>query len=367
MSKKKGFLRVLVGIVLWWALYGLMLASQVVGMVSAEGATLTWPKALIYAYGGTWTWVPMSCIAYYLAKHFTIGKHHLWRNIAIHVATVTAFILFKGLYMYFTNPIFGWYGTLPPLQEVIDTSARLNLMLGFMVVGMAHGVAYFERTEDRERAMAELERSLALTKLEALRSQLNPHFLFNALNSVAELMQTDVDKADRMLVAICDMLRESLRTDNTNERPLREELRHVSNYLTIEGIRLGDRMTSLVNVDNACLDIPVPALSLQPVVENAIIHSIARTRSPGWVEISAWVDDQDLNITVINSAINVPEKKTGNGVGLKSVSDRLTLLYGARGKIHQSDSDKDTYKVHIVVPLKNNGLPGDKIRAEARA
>ena len=352
MTDRRRFSRLLIAIVAWWALYGLMMASQIVNLISPVGVRLTWSGALEYAYASMWLWIPMTSIAYLLARRYPLGRKNLWRNLLIHAAVVAFFILCKGIYAYHTSEIFGWYKVLPPLHEVLDTSVRHNLTLGWMVVGLAHGLVYYEHTEDRERKMAELERSLVSTRLDALRAQLNPHFLFNALNSVAELMQIDVDQADRMLVAICEMLRDGLRTHDLPERPLKEELRQLKNYLTIEGIRLGERMSSSIEADEACMEVPVPVLSLQPVVENAIIHSIARTRAPGWVRVSCWVDELDLHVMVANSASAVVEsRKDGTGVGLRSVSDRLSLLYGSRGQIHRIESDKDVYRVHIVVPM----------------
>lgn len=343
--------RLLGAVVVWWALYGLMLASQLVNMGSFGGGDATWERSLVYAYGSIWAWAPMTCIAYLVARRFPIGKPRFWRSLLIHATVVAGFIVFKAVYAHLTNPFFAWYPTLPPFIEILDASVRNNLTLGWTVVGLAHGIVYYESTQDRERKLAQLERSLATAKLEALRARLNPHFLFNALNSVAELMQDDVEQADRMLVAISEMLRDGLRSHDAQERPLREELRHVGNYLTIEGIRLGTRMTSSLEVEEACMDIPVPVLSLQPLVENAIVHSIARSRAPGWVKVSCWIDESDLNLTVQNSTSTVGARKEGNGVGLRTVADRLSLLYGSRGRIQRIETGHDVYCVHLVVPL----------------
>lgn len=334
-----------------WMLYALLLASQMVNMVSAHGVVYTWPSALTHAYGSTWAWAPMTMVAYLLVSRFPLGRARFWRHAAINLALIAGFIAFKAGYAVVTNPIFDWYPALPSLAEILITSARNNLILGVMVVAMVHGIVYFERMEEREHRLATLESSLALARLEAVKAQLNPHFLFNALNSVAELMQVDIEQADRMLIAICDMLRDGLRADQLQERPLRDELKHVKNYLMIEKIRLGPRMTSCIHVDDSCMDIPMPSLSLQPLVENAIVHAIARSRTPGWVNIAGWTDGQDLHLAIENSRAAEGGRADGNHMGQRAVEERLRLLYGDRGRLHKIESEPDVYQVRLQVPV----------------
>ena len=350
----------------WWTLYGLMLARQLVDMRSADGEVYGWTGALTYAVGSTWAWVPMTVVAYLVVSRFPLGGRHLGRNVAINAGLVAGFIVAKAVYAWLSNPVFDWYPTLPPLLDLLGTSVSNNLILGIMVVAMVHGIVYFEHTEDREHRVTALEKSLALARLEAVRAQLNPHFLFNALNSVAELMQTDVEQADRMLVAICDMLRDGLRADAVQERPLRDELKHVGNYLMIEEIRLGQRVNASVRVDDACLDIPVPTLSLQPLVENAIVHAIARSRAPGWVTVAAWQAGQTLHLSVENSRAVEGARKDGNGLGQRAVEERLRLLYGERGQLHRGESDPEVYRVELQVPLPDpRALPTAPAAREA--
>lgn len=335
----------------WWTLYGLMLARQLVDMRAADGQMYGWTGALTYAVGSTWAWVPMTVAAYVVVSRFPLGGGRLGKHLAINAGLVIGFIVAKAVYAWLSNPLFDWYPTRPSLLDVLGTSVSNNLILGIMVVAMVHGIVYFEHSEDREHRVTALEKSLALARLEAVRAQLNPHFLFNALNSVAELMQTDVDQADRMLVAICDMLRDGLRADPLQERPLRDELKHVTNYLMIEEIRLGQRMNARLRVDDTCLDIRVPTLSLQPLVENAIVHAIARSRTPGWVEVAGWQEESTLHLSVENSRAVEGARTDGNGMGQRAVEERLRLLYGERGRLHRDDRDPAVYRIALQVPV----------------
>ena len=346
----------LLALAAWWALYGLMLAIQLAGMRSADGQAFTWTRALLHAFGSTWVWVPMTLAAYAVIRRYPVRCVRFWQSAGISATTVAGFIVLKALYVVATNPAFGWYPHSPAFAEVLHASLRNNLMLGIMVVAMLHGVVYFERLEDKERRLAALERNLAQARLEAVKAQLNPHFLFNALNSLAELMQDDVEQADRMLLAICAILRDGLRTDQGQERPLREELRHVADYLMIEEIRLGARMTSSIRIDDACMDIPVPVFSLQPLVENAIVHAIARSRAPGWIRMTGWLDEADLHVTIENSRAAEGARSDGNGLGQRAVEERLQLLHGPRGRLHRIDTDPDFYGIHLVVPRPGSGV-----------
>lgn len=343
--------RVVTATIAWWTAYAVMLASQVIDFHRMDGQYISWSLALKYSFGGTWTWVPMTLVCYYLALRYPIGKKNLWRAILVHSIAVAGFIVAKAAYMYYTSDYFGWYDEVPPFVEVLDTSLRNNLMLGWMVVGLAHGVVYYFQMQERERRLAELSQSIVSAKLEALRAQVNPHFLFNALNSVAELMHEDLETADRMVVAVACMLRDRLSSEHQQTRTLRAELDVLQNYLFIENIRLGDRLTTTIDVKHDVLDLPVPVLTLQPIVENAIIHAIARSKTPGWLYVEAWRDRGELCIRVKNSMSAEGARKDGNGIGLKIVTDRLALLYGERVHFSRGEIGNNFYCVSIRIPI----------------
>lgn len=355
VSQRRGW-RILALIIGAWMFYGLVVATQLDGIAERRGEDMTWASAFKYAYGATWTWVPFSVIAYQLARRFTFGGATVWRSALVVATAITGYIVLKSAYIYGTVGFFGWYDTLPSIPRVLLATARNDLTLACVVVGVAYGFVYYERGVERDRRLVELESKVVSGELNALKAQLNPHFLFNALNSVAELMHEDIEQADRMLVAISDMLRDVLRNHSTQERPLRDELRHVNNYLMIEGIRLGPKLSASMDVDDTSLDIPIPVLSLQPLVENAIVHSIARSREPGWIKVRSWTDEFDLHVTVENSSYTGGARKEGNGIGLRTVEDRLNLLYGGRGHIRRFENG--SYRVHVVVPLPSTRALG---------
>ncbi len=348
---KNRTLRFVIATIIWWTAYAVMLASQAIDIHRMDGQYITWALALKYGFGGTWTWVPMTIVCYYLALRYPIGKEKPCRAIVINSLAIASFIVAKAAYVYYTSDYFGWYDDVPPFLEVLDASLRNNLMMGWMVVGLAHGAVLYSKIEERERRLSELSRSVVSAKLEALSAQVNPHFLFNALNSVAELMHENLESADRMVVAISDRLRDSLSREDRQTRPLREELEQLQNYLFIEAMRLGDRLKAETHVDEDVLGLHIPVHALQPIVENAIIHAIARSKVQGWLTIRARKISGYLSIVVENSVSPEGARKGGNGIGMKIVADRLALLYGEKAQFSAGAIDGNIYRASITIPI----------------
>jgi sensor histidine kinase YesM len=178
----------------------------------------------------------------------------------------------------------------------------------------------------------ELESSLRTAQLAALRSQLNPHFLFNALHSLAELVHSNPKLAEDLLVRLGELLRKVLDSSSHQEVPLEDELEFIRGYLEIEQMRLGDRLQVRWDIDPATLRARVPSLSLQPLVENAIQHGISPHAKPGTLAIRASRNDDFLVIEVHDSGPGF-ESAVANprpGIGLSNTRVRLENLYGAR-------------------------------------
>ncbi|MBL8270288.1 sensor histidine kinase, partial [Steroidobacter sp.] len=337
---------------LWWTAYAILFASQVMTMNEQAGQPIGWPAALKYSFGGWMTWVPLTLGIVWLVRRHPIERGSITKSAAVLSLGVLAVIFLRGAYVYVTNPIFDWYEALPSFSSVLLTSLSNNLMMAWTVVAVAHALVFYERARDRERRLAEVERSLVTTQLEALRSRLHPHFLFNALNSVAEIVHADAELADRMLVSLSTLLRESLRADERLERTLRDELVLVNHYLTIESIRLGRRLEVHIDIPETCMNALVPTLILQPLVENAIVHAIARRRATGRLTISAAQQGQTLHVEISNSRGPEGGRGDGNGVGLELVTRRLELMYGSQGSLERRDTDREIYTVVLKIPVR---------------
>ncbi|MFD1295370.1 sensor histidine kinase [Lysobacter gummosus] len=353
-------------VLIWWLAYALIFTVQIVHISGPEGMTMSWRQALHFSFGTWMTWVPLSLALYWMVRHFPIERGRFFRSLAALFAASLLVVLLRSVYVYATTSVFNWYGYRPPpgFIGVVATSFNNNFMSAWVVIGLAHALVFYQRSRERGQQVAQLQAGLATAKLQALRAQLNPHFLFNALNSVAEMVHQDAELADRMLVSLSALLREGLFSEREQFRPLHEEISLIKHYLMIEKIRLHERLQLEWRIDTSCLDIPVPALILQPLVENAIVHGIARRRSQGALRIGAEQRGSVLVLEVENCMAPAVSTVRGTGVGLRSISSRLQLLYGGRAALNQCITEAGRYFVCLSIPtsphVATDGLAGQR-------
>ncbi len=207
-----------------------------------------------------------------------------------------------------------------------------------------------EATNARIHA-AELDNQLNLARVESLRMQMNPHFLFNALNSVGALIEIDQrDKAYAAVEQLADLLRRTLELSKESEISLEREIGFLEAYLALEQIRFGDRLTVQWQIPEDVKTLTVPAFVLQPLVENAIKHAVATSTSPVMVTISASKNAAGLDLAVADNATGASASK-GNGVGIANLRERLQLRYGNAATVH-SGSTGSGYRTDITIPLR---------------
>jgi len=213
------------------------------------------------------------------------------------------------------------------------------------------------RAADRHSAM--LAREAQEAQLRALRYQINPHFLFNTLNSLSSLiLSKKTDTAERMLMNLSTFFRATLSADPTADVGLDEEIRLQRLYLDIEQIRFPDRLHVEVDVPDALLTVRVPVLILQPIVENAVKYGVAKSKKPVTVRISAYEEAGRVHIKVKDngeSVVAVEDEEGGStGVGLRNVCDRLNTRYGARAGCLAGPDPDGGYTVHLFMPVIRN-------------
>ena len=195
----------------------------------------------------------------------------------------------------------------------------------FVTVVGAHAYGYFTRVRDQELERAELQQALAASELQTLKSQLHPHFLFNTLQGISTLTDTDNRRAKAMVLKLSNLLRTALRHDSVDLVTLEEELKFVEDYLGLEKIRLEDRLELRWNIQPGTREMLVPQLIMQPLVENAIVHGVACRREGGWIEISSRREGDALEVRICN-CIGVKQGQ-GIGLGLRNTKARLKHLY----------------------------------------
>jgi two-component system, LytTR family, sensor kinase len=298
----------------------------------AHGEAIHWGRILAYRAVEELTCVPSYAICFWLVDHFPLDHAKHWRNAAILLVAIYLVAALKYVVFY---PLFVLVWTHPATIGGIlaDASETAFVLVG--AIGIAHAVRFYREARERERTALQLRQRLSQAQLEALKSQLQPHFLFNALNGVTALMHWDVAAADEMLTQLADLLRETLRHPGTHEIPLTEELALLDRYLGVVRVRFHDRLTVRCDIEPAVGDALVPHFLLQPLVENALEHGIAQRPGPGCVDIAARRDGNTLRITVVDDGPGLAgdlasghTNGNGNGVGLTNARARLAELYG---------------------------------------
>lgn len=218
------------------------------------------------------------------------------------------------------------------------------------------GVAYYHQLREKERVASQLEAQLAKAKIAALRMQLNPHFLFNTMNGISSLMRSDIEAADSMLEHLSSLLRMTLERGDVQLIPLHDEIDFTETYLSMQDRRYAGRVTRVLSVDPELHDALVPAMILQPIIENAYAHGLSKLDRGGMLSIEVGRDGQRLTASITNNGVGlkpgVNENPNGHGFGLANVKDRLRLHYGDDCSFSIREIERNQVRVSLSFPLQ---------------
>ena len=321
------------------------------------------------------TYAPLTPVVFALATRFPVRKEnwvrvaflHLWCSVGFSIVHVTL----RGL-----TPFAAWDPEVHSfVSGVWNSQAHIfeikwhifeNLLLSNLVdditgayvpiVLVAQAFLYYRRLRDREVHSAKLEMQLARSHLQALKSHLRPHFLFNTMHSISALMLTDVNAADKMMSRLSDLLRLSFESNRIQVTSLNRELEFVNGYLEIEKIRLGQRLNVVLDIAPETLDAQVPSLLLQPLVENAIRHGISKLSSGGTVWIVASRNGRDLQLQVKDNGPGLAKPNdvpSRAGLGLRTTRERLQTLYGNKHSFEICGVASGGVEVCATIPFRD--------------
>jgi len=250
----------------------------------------------------------------------------------------------------------GTWSYLQRLKYYLDSELVDNLVIFWVVFLLFRGIGYYQKYREKENAAVRLESELTKARLQALRMQLHPHFLFNTMNSISCLMRTDVDAADRMLEQMCSMLRMTLDRGEAQLIGLKEEIEFIQLYLSIQKERFRGIVHHYVAIEPEVLDALVPALILQSLVENAYVHGVAKTVGEAFLGIEAQQQDGKLRICIRNSGQGLSkscsDSKGRDRVGVANVRTRLELQYGSSQQFSLSEFPDGEVQATLLLPLE---------------
>lgn len=355
---------------------------------------VSWREAVTFGASFWALWLVLLPFVAWLSFHFPIERRRLLRNVGLHLL---ACVLVVGTNRTASRAVAQVFSD-PPLQSRPSTQARpggppvlgidklgppnalgvfiglrtaLDLLVYWSLVGVCQAITNFRSSQERERRAAELEARLTSSKLQALRTQINPHFLFNTLNSIATLVYVNPRAADEMLGDLSDLLRRSLDSMEDQEIPLAQELEFIGAYINIEQKRFGERLRVEQSVPDELMKALVPALILQPLVENAVRHGIEPRRGPGLISIEAKQEDQHLHLVVRDNGRGLSPGESENpgrrGIGLANTQARLKGLYGRDQSFSFGRAEPQGCQVEIHLPFHLEPVQAPKASAESVA
>jgi two-component system, LytTR family, sensor kinase len=319
-----------------WTVLALLFTMQIRMDAWYSGRSLSGAQALVLSLSGWYGWALLSPLVIVIARR--LGTRPL--AIALHV--LIAFVL-TGLKIVATAAILRRGGfSLESVRPIVNIP--LNVVTYGVIVAATHAIDAYRRGREARSLLAE-------ARIELLKSQIQPHFLFNALHSIAELMHDDVGAADRALMSVSELLRATVEAGGRQEIRLAEEISLAERYLDIERIRLGERLKSSSEAEPAALDALVPIFILQPIVENAVRHAIVPRAGGGRLMLRARTSDGELRIDVEDDGPGIPDGSAEH-IGLANTRARMEHLYGTAQLLEVGRSASGGTAVRIVLPFR---------------
>jgi signal transduction histidine kinase len=317
------------------------------------------------AFIEAWTWAAVTPFILWLSSRSSVSKSEdarglsLWVRIplllviGVGVAIIVYTLIDLARFIVIDPPVRrgrgGGASAFAPLRQ-IGRFRFVNQLLVYLAV-LAAGFAreFFRRDQRRQRQAVQLQAQLAEARLDALRMQINPHFLFNTLHAVSALVERDPSGVRRMIARLSELLRHTIESHATDEVTLRDELAFLRRYIEIMEIRFQGRLRVDMNVADDTQDALVPNLILQPIVENALEHGVNRAAGEGRIEIAARRDGARLVLTVCDNGPGL-DAQHASGVGLANTRARLEQLYGGRASLELKDAEGGGVQAQITLP-----------------
>ena len=335
-----------------WAVFSILFSIQASARPRTPGGRpLSWTEAITIGFVEMTGWVLMALVAFAVARRVPIQRDRMIRLILVYLASMIGAFVLRESWQVLVSSVIG--RGRPTIWPAIMLGVALKALIYSLLLGVGYALVYARQLHERELREAQLETELLSAHLNVLKMQLQPHFLFNTLNSISSLMYADVGAADRMVARLADFLRQTLRTLDTQEVTLQEEMNFLTLYLDIERTRLRDRLEVCLDVDEGARAALVPHLVLQPLVENAIRHAIAPRVEGGRVTILAKRHGDRLQLVVRDDGPGLQSAPTTTGVGLRNTRQRLQHLYPGTHRFAMRDGPSGGAEVEVEIPFRS--------------
>jgi two-component system LytT family sensor kinase len=353
--------------IIWgvWTIVALFFSTQVYVMYYAEKQPIRYAQGFLVQASACYLWALATPLVLWLARRFCIDRNNWLRRTALHflfsLGLVSTLLVLDFLSFMI---LLGHAGSITPFRIfgfIYNNLDRWLLIYGVILL-LSHAFNYYNSYRKGELKASQLRTQLVQSQLEALKMQVQPHFLFNTLHSISALLSKDAEGARKMITRLGDFLRLTLENSGSMEVTLQQEIEFLNGYLEIERIRFQDRLTTDIHVDPEVLDVQVPNLILQPIVENAMRHAIGNSTS-GRVEITAMPRNGVLRIEVRDNGPGIVDRalevRRGKGLGLANTQARLDGLYGNAARFEMVNDPAGGLIVALEIPRDSDKVnPG---------
>jgi len=336
-------------LVFWAVLAFLFILLLYIGTEIGLTASITDGLVFTFLLGG------IGLTLWYPARYIPIEKNSPIKIVSGHsIGALITTGIWLSLGYFLLVGLFNFKNTYPPF---FYSTLAWRILIGFLFyslfVSFYYMIIYYTGFHEREIKEAELKNLVTEAELKSLKFQINPHFIFNSLNSMSALTELDPAKAKKMILKLADFLRYILKTNELEKNKLSEELKNIGLYLDIERIRFEDKFEYIEETSEGCSNVEIPSMILQPLFENAIKHAVYETLDKVTLKLICKIENGFLKIVVQNNFDVAGIAKKGAGVGLKNIEERLKLIYH-QNNLLEVKKEKDIFKVTLYIPVEEN-------------
>jgi two-component system, LytTR family, sensor kinase len=292
---------------------------------------------------------------WYIVRYTSPDKRNLWNVVLNHLAFLAlSLVIWTGLGYAILSNLFSESKVYKDLLIISIPNKIISGSIFYVVLALIYYLyVYYINLQERIKVESRLREVLKETELNMLKSQINPHFLFNSLNSVSSLTITNPEKAREMVIMLSDFLRYSVSTNNTSFTTLEKEMANIQRYLEIEKVRFGDKLVFAFKLEGTCKDHEIPVMLLQPLFENAIKHGVYESTEKVEIEMDCEYQAGFLEIRIVNDFDPNAHGRKGSGLGLKNIRERLRLLYHDSNLLRTAILN-NRFEVKLSIPVNNS-------------
>jgi sensor histidine kinase YesM len=337
---------------LFYFLFVLSISALYINLVSLESKT-PFPITIVDAITFSLLLAALGLSFWFSSKYLSIEQNKISKIVLTHFGGGVLITLVWLLLGYFANISIvndtDLYETF--FFQTIKPRFIIGVLFYFLLTAFYYIVIYYLELQERVLKETELKNLVTEAELRSLKFQINPHFIFNSLNSISALTEIDPKKAKQMIIKLADFLRYTLANNDKQKNTLNEELKNIKIYLDIEKIRFDDKFDYVEELCEDCKNVELPSMILQPLFENAIKHAVYETLDIVTIKLICKKQDDFLKLTLCNNFEGESHKK-GAGVGLKNIRDRLSLIY-KQSNLMEVKKEDGLFEVIIYIPLGN--------------